>query len=514
MTRFDSFRLEADDALPRLAWCARIRRDASEAIVRHGPWVEHGDQSFYEGAWSGEAALSFDQALTFAGSGGRIDGDNIIFATPTNTLEPLHLLQLAGELLCSNSIHFLLAEAGDAVSTDYPYYDGDMMTIMFGTHRHEPAVPTSSGNRVYQYYHCNLVVSPDLSVTKQAKRTPPDFRNFEDYSRFLFAEVAAITNNAMAPDRQVLYQPMATISSGYDSPACAVIGRAAGCNEALTFTTARSNFEDREDSGATIAKILGLNITEFNYFSERPVRSDFPEAEFIATGHGGDDVVMNIIESVLPGRLLYTGYHGDKVWDKNNKKYGPHIVRGDTSGCSLAEFRLRTGFINLPVPFIGCLNHTGIHAISNLPEMAPWTLGNDYDRPIPRRIVEQAGVPRSLFGQKKKAITTPYQSNMGLNPPMEQVLCEASYQDFMKFIEPIRQYERLSYKLRYDLMHRLYGLNQRAVWSGKLARALAMVGLERPSHVKVPFRFAKPRSNNFLAFHWAAEKMKRRYVRP
>ena len=31
-------------------------------------------------------------------------------------------------------------------------------------------------------------------------------------------------------------------------------------------------------------------------------------------------------------------------------------------------------------------------------EMAPWSLGNDYDRPIPRRIVEEAGIPRALFG--------------------------------------------------------------------------------------------------------------------
>jgi hypothetical protein len=33
--------------------------------------------------------------------------------------------------------------------------------------------------------------------------------------------------------------------------------------------------------------------------------------------------------------------------------------------------------------------------------MAPWRLRNGYDRPIPRRIAEEAGVPRPAFGQSK-----------------------------------------------------------------------------------------------------------------
>ena len=33
--------------------------------------------------------------------------------------------------------------------------------------------------------------------------------------------------------------------------------------------------------------------------------------------------------------------------------------------------------------------------------MDPWRLRNGYDRPIPRRIAEEAGVPRLAFGQSK-----------------------------------------------------------------------------------------------------------------
>jgi hypothetical protein len=33
--------------------------------------------------------------------------------------------------------------------------------------------------------------------------------------------------------------------------------------------------------------------------------------------------------------------------------------------------------------------------------MDPWRLGNTYDRPIARRIAEEAGLPRHMFGQSK-----------------------------------------------------------------------------------------------------------------
>ncbi len=37
--------------------------------------------------------------------------------------------------------------------------------------------------------------------------------------------------------------------------------------------------------------------------------------------------------------------------------------------------------------------------------MKHWSIGTDYDRPIPRRIAEDAGVPRQSFGQEKRATT-------------------------------------------------------------------------------------------------------------
>ena len=42
-----------------------------------------------------------------------------------------------------------------------------------------------------------------------------------------------------------------------------------------------------------------------------------------------------------------------------------------------------------------------IHPINRSPEMKPWCVVGNYDRPIVRRIVEEAGVPREPFGNRK-----------------------------------------------------------------------------------------------------------------
>jgi len=70
----------------------------------------------------------------------------------------------------------------------------------------------------------------------------------------------------------------------------------------------------------------------------------------------------------------------------------------------LTEIRLQCGFINIAVPSLLARSVQQIGALAASPEMAPWRLGNGYDRPIPRRILETAGVPRALFGARKKAV--------------------------------------------------------------------------------------------------------------
>ncbi len=67
-----------------------------------------------------------------------------------------------------------------------------------------------------------------------------------------------------------------------------------------------------------------------------------------------------------------TGYNGRKVWNRDNKKRSPDIERGDLSGLSLSEYRLWTGFINWPVPYMGVRQVRDLNAISWSAEMKPW----------------------------------------------------------------------------------------------------------------------------------------------
>jgi hypothetical protein len=91
------------------------------------------------------------------------------------------------------------------------------------------------------------------------------------------------------------------------------------------------------------------------------------------------------------------------MWAKAAKDLSPEIVRGDPSGSALGEYRLWVGFLHCPLPFWGVRQIADVHAITRSPEMAPWDVPGNYSRPICRRIVECAGVPRELFGQQKRA---------------------------------------------------------------------------------------------------------------
>lgn len=70
---------------------------------------------------------------------------------------------------------------------------------------------------------------------------------------------------------------------------------------------------------------------------------------------------------------------------------------------SFSEVRLHIGYTQVPVPYIGARRRKELFVLANSDAMRPWSIGGTYDRPIPRRIGEDAGVPRALFGQIKLA---------------------------------------------------------------------------------------------------------------
>ncbi|MCI0590597.1 MAG: hypothetical protein L0Y67_03190 [Gammaproteobacteria bacterium] len=505
------FIFETVTSLPSLAWCAEIRRDSDSVHVGHGPAVETISDCFVEGAWGGDfQALDFSSALTFTGTGGLLARDGVLFTTPTHTLQAIYSMRFLERILCSNSLAFILAQANDEVDLCYKYYDSDLMSIRHGLDYYVRRIPTSERRWIDIHYHCNIQISQDLRLTRLKKATPSPFSNYTDYHSFLEQEVELVTRNAGCDKRRNTYTPLTTISTGYDSPACAVLARAAGCREAVTFTRARSDFPDTADSGSRIAALLGLSVEEYDPEEYRQIKGN-PEVEFVATGLGAEDIVFAALERKLPGRLIYTGYGGGKIWARVNSQVGHTFVRSDPSGGSLHEFRLRLGFINFPIAFIGGTQHSSIHTISNSKEMVPWSLGNAYDKPIPRRIVEDAGIPRSLFGQSKKAVSRPYLRSRAANPALNQWLSQESLVSFESFMGGVQVFSSRFEKAYLYLLRRLCVFNLRVSDSVKLSFALRRLGLPAV-HPFIPEKYVKEPGPHMLLFHWAIARLKRRYA--
>ncbi len=130
---------------------------------------------------------------------------------------------------------------------------------------------------------------------------------------------------------------------------------------------------------------------------------DAPEAEFLATGCTGEDVVYRSMDTALSRQD-----HGHRLLGRCRvaRPRASRASRGSTSpDHRSASFRMRVGMIHLPLPYIGGLQQPSMSVIRSSAEMKPWTVGGEYDEPIARRLAEEAGVPRASFGQEKLAVS-------------------------------------------------------------------------------------------------------------
>jgi hypothetical protein len=383
---------------PRLAWLARLSPGAAIEIL-HGADVALAEEWFCEAVWDGAyAAGDFDRTDVVFGSGGRIRAHALTFVSSGATVDRLQSLAYDGTTWVSNSLVCLLAHSGATVDPIYPGYFGDFKEITAGIERPAPELLTSMGPVRFTYYH-NLVWD-GRSLLEAAKPRPPRrFRSFDGYRAFLDASLQQLCENASAPTRRFRFEPVGTISSGYDSGTVAALARASGLREAIGFDCVES---DDRDSGAAIAAALGIRLDVVARDAWRAMPQS--EVPFIAADAKGEDVYFSGAQAKLRHRLLLTGFHGDSVWRSTGPARRGTLARGDQSGLSLTEYRLWTGFVHCPVPFMGACNSEEITAISRSSAMAPWATGeHGYSRPICRRVLEEAGVPRELFGQSKKA---------------------------------------------------------------------------------------------------------------
>jgi hypothetical protein len=492
--------------LPPLAWVAHLRPDGAPLRVFCGANVEHGSHHVVEGCWSGEFdAASLTRAQVVTGTGLVCGNGVVTFVTSTDTLQPLYEYRSSGGAFYSNSLPLLLERAALELLPAYPYYDTDLMSIFLGLRAYRRHIPTNRGP-VCLHYHSRLEVDGALRRHALPRSLPPPFPDFRAYVAHLETQSEMLVHNALDSRRKVRYAPLATVSSGYDSACCAVFARRCGCEEAITFMTAREGFADRNDSGSEVGHRLGLGVRELDADAYRQSAA-LSEIEFVASGYGGDDVIFAAARGVLGQRLLFTGYHGDKVWCVKRHYATDHIARGDPSGGSLLEFRLAAGFQNVPLAFAGCLRHPDIAKIANSAEMAPWRVGGQYDRPIPRRVLESAGVPRGLFGQRKKAASRPYQGMRHTLQP-RAFLSAAAYESFTAFLDA----RAAAGVPSFAASPALAALGRtRPFTSPKVSRLLNRLRLDSLSAFR--WRHSKEVGEVSLLFHWAIAMQRVRYRR-
>ena len=354
-------------------------------------------------------------------------------------------------------------------------------------------------------YMDNLVVHSDLRTEQVRKPSVPAFSSYEEYCAYIAKTMKQISENAASSSRTIKYPPISTISSGYDSPACAVLARGIGSTTALTFPHARG---EADDSGSEIGKRLGYSIVEIDRLAYQQ-RTDYPEAEFVAVGTAGDggDFIFSSLEGWLPQKLLVTGFTGDGVWNRHGRP-NRVLVRGDSSGSLMEEFRLRVGFVHLPVPTIGALRTPELRRISRSPAMKPWVMSPNYDRPIPRRIVEEAGVPREWFGQNKKAVGARFFDGPNRSPEdLRTHLSLSSFRDYQQYFT--HRYQPNRQEILYSVIN-------------KIRKVLLENSLTFNKYIGERFELAelKPKTlehydswigKNWLLFHWAVEKTAQRY---
>ena len=316
-------------------------------------------------------------------------------------MEKLVSIRIDDTLYISNSVPFVLAVTKSKLDIDYFNYERDFSSIIKGLNHYTRSIPLANNRSLNLYYYCNVMVDKNLNIESEPKQSQEPVKSFEQYYMELLTSVKAINENATASNRKQTYGLVSTISSGYDAAACSVVAKQIGCKKVLTFNAPEKY---AIDSGEELAKKLGFTDIVTKNANTYLKREDYVEAEHVSSGELGTTIIFSAFEDEFRNNIVFYGERGDKLWNKNWECPNNYFdFTGELfAGISMAEYRLRVGFILLPLPLFKASVWESIHKVSNSIEMQPWSIGGNYDRPIPRRIVEESGIERQMFGQEKK----------------------------------------------------------------------------------------------------------------
>jgi hypothetical protein len=401
---------EASDALPKLGWIATLDLSTGRLRVLHGHAVECRPDFLVEGVWDGPFDDGdFHRGAHLFGSGIRRERDAVYFVPSCALVDRLVYCRDGKYLKVSNSLLALLAATGAELDRRHDYVV-EAKALSDGVDAYDTSfhVLHPTIERFHQVFHKAIVVRGEhvaLERTIAVRR----FESFEDYYGMLRGCVARLVRNATDPRRQTPLAMYGTLSSGYDSTAVTTIVRDFGVREFFTYvgSSRPSSRGGAAFRTARIAEVLNVHTVELEPPREPAIEDDLLLRAGSPLGAQGPLLSLAAyIERSAGSAALFTGYQGGVVWGLNvpEKFISEGIVRRDISGLDLCELRLKSGFCNVAIPFLYAASIASIAAISRSDEMAPWRVNTDYDRPISRRIIETAGVPRGAFARVKAGI--------------------------------------------------------------------------------------------------------------
>lgn len=378
---------------PKLIWVAQLQAHSDVARVIHGPMVEISDEWMFEGCWAGTFEEgAFDQTDLVFGSGLRIRDGSVVFVPSGTVCDRIWWHSANNITTVSNSLFALLWASKVDLLPDYDYTSA-ISTIRHGLAVYERILPVKKGTINVQYFH-NLIWNGEELVEVEKPLSSNGFKSFNDYANYLTSTASTIGSNAASPGRRNPVRVLTTVSRGYDSLVGAVLAkRHMGCGQAVTIRESSSMWRGT-DSGTQIAKKLSLECKEY----PRKMRSLPLEETFWAMSGKAMEVNWAQFDYPEPLCLFITGVHGDTTWGAGGDEPEDPFASPSLAGRGICEFRLLKGIFHCPVPYWGLRHFQDIRRVSESNEMRPWSVGGTYDRPVARRIVEEAGVPRKMFG--------------------------------------------------------------------------------------------------------------------
>jgi hypothetical protein len=441
MSMNTSFRVNV--TLPRLAWIAEVDRINLAVTANYGISVECDDNFLVAGVWNGPfSAGGFDSTDCFFGTGFVVREDYVTFVPSAAITDAIYYSESDARFVAANSLPLLLAATEDRLDPHFAFYNSIIDSHQAGINHYERSIPTERGS-VRRVFFKNLRVTAS-SIAEIDKRRPPAFPDYSSYLRYLTENYASIHGNIRDPNRRHPLDIVSTQSRGYDTTAVNSIASKLETYTAFTVTEAKEGNafagsgppSNDSDDGTTICEALGLRAIRLD---RRLYAQSFgDEYLFYSTTHLAISAnLLGIKPHLRRVSIMLTGQRGE-IWasDTFYREHTELLVRdtaakgSDTANeaailpemlsedmrspdmdtvHNLSELGTEWGLIQVVPSFIGARNRPDIFRITMSDEMAPWRLGNNYDRPIARRIAEEiGGVPRDQFGQHKIATVTEF----------------------------------------------------------------------------------------------------------